>query len=61
MTAPAFFSSLPEQFVMKACPRHCDRERSVAGSNPDFLPLFANSADNNGIFICIAASLRSSQ
>jgi len=42
MTASAFFSGLSEHFVMKACPRHCDRERSVAGSNPDsffcFLP-----------------------
>jgi len=26
-----------------SCPRHCDRERSVAGSNPGFLPLFASA------------------
>jgi len=23
-----------------SCPRHCEREQSVAGSNPDFLRLF---------------------
>jgi len=49
MTASAFFSGLSEHFVMKACPRHCDRERSVAGSNPDFLLLFAAFASSGGI------------
>jgi len=47
---------LLEQTVEKggSCPRHCDRERSVAGSNPDFLPLFcfrffAAFTDSGGI------------
>jgi len=41
--SPGVFQQPARAICDEGLPRHCDREQSVAGSNPDFLPFFASA------------------